>query len=147
MADKSKSENKSSKSEIQEAREVESLEEGKDGVRAKKYSDKRKGDRLRREKEKADKLRKEDGVITIEDDSSRDGSRHNILEGLSTAAAEIVTLNDTASDSAESDKKGRDKKKIKQQRRNDYDLREVYSFETVSITWSFIFLSLYLCVE
>ena len=26
----------------------------------------------------------------------------------------------------------RDKKKIKQMRRNDYDLREVYSFETVS---------------
>ena len=28
----------------------------------------------------------------------------------------------------------RDKKKIKQMRRNDYDLREVYSFETVSQT-------------
>ena len=119
MADKSKSENKSSKSESQEAREVESLEEGKDGVRAKKYSDKRKGDRLRREKEKADKLRKEDGIITIEDDSSRDGSRDNILEGLSTAAAEIVTLNDTASDSAESDKKGRDKKKTFRDRREE----------------------------
>ena len=90
-----------------------SQEEGKDGGKTKKYSDRRKEERLKREKEKADKLKKEEGIITIEDDSSRESSRDDILEGLPKATSEIITLNDTASDSAESEKVN--KKEVRKQ--------------------------------
>merc|ERR1712227_1028898 len=83
-----------------------------DDGKTKRYSDKRKEERLKREKEKAEKKRREAGIITIEDDSSRD----DVTEGTSLASSEVVTI-DTASDSAESDKK--EKKKSYRERRED----------------------------
>merc|ERR1712216_628928 len=94
---------------------------GKDGGKTKKYSDRRKEERLKREKEKADKLKKEEGIITIEDDSSREGSRDDILEGLPKGTSEIITLHDTASDSAESEKVN--KKEVKKKRSETFKER------------------------
>merc|ERR1712228_889961 len=95
-------------------------QEVKEEGKTKKYSDRGKEERLKREREKAEKKRKEDGIITIidvEDESSRDDVTDPTPESSALSENKIsITHENSEGVGAQPEKEKDEKKKYKEEK-------------------------------